>query len=432
MNRCPPTLRTLTAACLACSIFTASAHTLVENGRGKLNLDVEAMWSAMDIEENYDGRPGGSSWREGYVKYGLSGEWHATGTLYGAFNLTSSGTWGDGDPTGVTIGNERRTDYEDAYLGWRSGNLLPALGEDGLEISAGRRVITIGDGFIINDDALNFGNGVPGYNRGGGYNLAARKIFHRTAVVSIGGAQGLRGDAMYLKSGNRAQAKTGMYVANLAWIHGKDVDARFANDVQMQRDGMNLYSLRGSGNAGIEHLSLSFELARQYRSEVVGGVRTGNDDNATAWYTEAGWTFSDLTLSPSLSYRYTRYGASWDGMFTGFNRGFGTWFQGEVANNYAGPFNGNTGIHHLGLSLSPLENLTIGLLYFDFNTLKDRHLMDMGAREFDAYAEWAIGEHLVLIPILGVYRPDKDQSNGGLQFSGGNNLYSQIIVGLNF
>jgi len=240
-----PSLRTLAAACLACSAFTASAHTLIENERGKLNLDVEASWSAMDIEENFDGRPGGSSWREGFVKYGVSGEWNSAGTLYGAFNLTSSGTWGDGDPTGVTIGNERRTDYEDIYFGWRSGNLIPALGEDGLEFSAGRRVITIGDGFIINDDALNFGNGVPGYNRGGGYNLAARKVFHRTAVLSLGGNEGFRADLMYLKSGNRAQAKTGMYLANLeyvaeigtlgfTWIHGQDVEARFANDMQMQ------------------------------------------------------------------------------------------------------------------------------------------------------------------------------------------------------
>jgi len=195
---------------------------------------------------------------------------------------------------------------------------------------------------------------------------------------------------------------------------------------------MNLYSLRGSGNAGVENLFLSFELARQYRDEVAGGVRTGRDDNASAWYTEAGWTFSDIHWSPSLTYRYTRYGASWDGLFTGFNRGFGTWFQGEVANNYAGPFNGNAGIHHLGLKLNPLDNLSIGLLYFDFNTLKDRHVVDFSAREFDLYAEWAIGEHLVVMPILGMYRPDKDQSNGGVQFSSGNNLYSQLILGFNF
>jgi len=444
MSRIHFPFRKLAAACLACSALTVSAHTLVETEQGKLNLDIELMWAAMEIDKNFDGRPGGSSWREGYAKYGFSGEWNAGGTLYGALNIVSSGTWGDGDPIGFTIGNERRTDFEEIYLGWRSGSLLPALGEDGLEISAGQRIVTIGDGFIINDDGLDFGNGFgPELNRGGAYYLAARRAFHRTAVFSLGGSQGLRTDLMYLKSNNRAQANTGMYVANLeyvadvgtlgfTWIHGKDVEARFANDVQLQREGMNIYSLRGAGNAGVENLFLSFELARQYRDEVVGGVRTGNDDNATAWYAEAGWTFSDLTWSPSLSYRYTRYGATWDGFFTGLNRGFGTWFQGEVANNYAGPFNGNAGIHHIGLKATPLENLTLGLLYFDFKTLKDRDVADISGREFDIYAEWAINDHLVLIPVLGLYKPEKDQSNGGVQFSGGNNLYSQLIIGINF
>jgi len=444
MSRFHFPLRKLAATCLACSAFAANAHTLIENDQGKLNLDVELMWAAMDIDKNFNGQPGGSYWREGYAKYGFSGEWNAGGTLYGALNVVSSGTWGDGDAIGFTIGNERRTDFEDIYLGWRSGNLLPALGEDGLEISAGQRVVTIGDGFIINDDALNFGNGFgPEMNRGGAYYLAARRAFHRTAVVSLGGSQGLRGDLMYLQSDNRAQAKTGMYVANLeyindigalgfTWIHGKDVDARFADDFQMQREGMNIYSLRGSGNAGVDNLLLSFELARQYRDEIAGGMRTGNDDNATAWYAEAGWTFSDITWSPSLNYRYTRYGATWDGLFTGLNRGLGTWFQGEVANNYAGPFNGNSGIHHVGLKAAPLENLTLGLLYFDFKTLKDRDFIDFSAREFDIYAEWAVNDHLMLIPVLGLYKPDKDQSNGGAQFSSGNNLYTQLMVAVNF
>jgi len=444
MSRIHFPFRKLAAACLACSALTVSAHTLVETEQGKLNLDIELMWAAMEIDKNFDGRPGGSSWREGYAKYGFSGEWNAGGTLYGALNAVSSGTWGDGDPIGFTLGNERRTELEDAYLGWRSGDLLPALGENGLDISAGQRIVTIGDGFIINDDGLDFGNGFgPEMNRGGAYYLAARRAFHRTAVISLGGNQGLRGDAMYLKSNNRAQANTGMYVANLeyindlgtlglTWIHGKDVAARFADDFQLQREGMNIYSLRGAGNAGVKDLFLSFELARQYRDEVFDGERTGHDDNATAWYAEAGWTFSDIVWSPSLSYRYTRYGATWDGFFTGLNRGFGTWFQGEVANNYAGPFNGNAGIHHIGLKTTPLENLTLGLLYFDFKTLKDRDIVDFSAREFDVYAEWAINDHLLIIPAVGWYKPEKDQNNGGAQFSSGNNLYTQLMIAVNF
>jgi len=437
-------LTPLAAACIVCSALSAHAHSLVESDQGKLNLDLEVLWSAMKIDKNFNGRPGGSAWQEGYAKYGFSGEWSGSGTVFGGVNAVSSATFGDGDPIGFTLGNERRTDIEDAYLGWRSGNLLPVLGEDGLSISAGRRVVTIGDGFIINDDALNFGNGFgPEMNRGGAYYLAARRAFHKTAVLSLGGEQGLRADLMYLKSNNRAQSNTALSIANMefvadigtvgfSYIHGNSVDVRFADDMQRQRDGMNLYSLRGAGNLGVENLFLSFEAARQYRDEVIAGARTGNENNATAWYAEAGWTFSDIAWSPTLNYRHTRYGGTWDGLFTGVNRGMGTWFQGEVANNYAGPFNSNSGIHHLALKLAPMDNLTLGFMYFDFRTLKRRSSLDVSAHEFDLYAEWAITENLMVVPVLGLYKPEKDQSNGGTQFSRGHNLYTQLMAVITF
>ncbi|MCO6061928.1 hypothetical protein NG726_35465, partial [Pseudomonas sp. MOB-449] len=80
------------------------------------------------------------------------------GSLYGALNLLSSGTWGDGDAAGFTLGSERMTDVEDAYLGWRSGDLFPALGENGVDLSFGRQNLSVGDGFLVNGDSLNFGD----------------------------------------------------------------------------------------------------------------------------------------------------------------------------------------------------------------------------------------------------------------------------------
>lgn len=113
----------------------------------------------------------------------------------------------------------------------------------------------------------------------------------------------------------------------LTYIHGIDVDERFATDLQRQRKGMNLYSLRGAGSAGIDNAHFAFELARQSR----------RDGQENAGYAEAGYTFANLPWSPDLTYRYARYSKNWDGMFSGFNRGYGTWVQGEVAGNYSGP-----------------------------------------------------------------------------------------------
>ncbi len=71
-------------------------------------------------------------------------------------NLLTSGTFGDGDAAGFTTGDETETDFEDLYVGWRN---------EMFEVSAGSQNITIGDGFLVNGDALNFGKGfeaIPG------------------------------------------------------------------------------------------------------------------------------------------------------------------------------------------------------------------------------------------------------------------------------
>ncbi|MND43526.1 hypothetical protein D3C80_343220 [compost metagenome] len=432
-----PLFRLSTLALLIGATAQVGAYELYADDDTHLNADLEAVFGFFHSQENYaitgSKSEGSSSWREGYAKYGISFDQGlaGAGTGYGKFNLLSSGTWGDGDAAGFTDGSERTTKIEDAYLGWRSGQLLEALGEDGVDFSFGRQNVMIGDGFLINGDALNLGKGLADgeFNRGGAYWLAARKAFDQTAVLRLGGKDGLRGDLMWLKSDNRAQAKTEMLVGNLEHVSEagtlgltaidiSDVDEEFASPFQAERDGMKTYSVRGQGNAGVENLFLSGEYAWQDKKDV---------DDENAWYLEAGWTFSDVAWSPSVSYRYSRYSEGFDPLFTGFSRGYGTWFQGEVASNYAGPFNSNTQIHHVALKVTPLENLSVGALWFDFNTL-DRDLGNFDGRELDLYAEWAVSDNLIVMPVVGLYQPDRSAEEGGTQLGGDDsNLYSQLV-----
>jgi len=421
-----------------CAVHEAQAYELYSDDSRHLNADMVAVFGHFNSRKTYDGVPGGSTWSEGFIKYGLSGDQAlaGNGTAYGAFAMVSSATWGDGDPGGITDGSERTTKIEDAYLGWRSGDLFPVLGKDGVDISGGRQVIKLGRGFIINDDGTNGGKALAdgSLNRGGAYYLAARHAFDQTAVVRLGGQDGVHGSLQWLKSDNPIQADTEMAAGTLdyttkpgtlglTWIHGIDVNDRFASDFQRQRRGMNVYSLRGEGDAGIENASLAFEYAWQDKD-------TGPEK---AWYGEAGYTFADVAWAPKLTYRYTRYSQKWDSLFAGLSGGYGTWFQGEVAGNYAGPFNTNTGIHHVGLRATPLENLTVSALYFDFNTVRTRNEVNRDARELDVYAEWAVTPHLIISPLVGLYKPKKDASNGGTQINGdGTNLYSQITVAVPF
>ncbi len=435
-------IKQYTPLALALSIsFPTHAYELYNQNGSILNADLEAIFAVMHSDENYavfgNREAGSSNWREGYIKYGLSGsqELGDNGSLYGAFNLLSSGTWGDGDAGGFTEGTERRTDVEDAYLGWRSGNLFPALGENGIDISAGRQEVIIGDGFLIKGDGLNFGDVDLGadFDRGGAYYLAARKAFDQTAVLRLGGEKGWRSDMAWLKSDNRAQAETELAVATLehvaepgtlglTYIRGLDVNERFATPAQLERDGMDTISLRGVGSLGVENLNLSAEYATQDRS-------SGREN---AWYLEGSWTFADLPWSPTATYRYSRFSEAFDPLFYGMSRGYGTWFQGEVAGNYAGPFNSNTRVHHVGLKASPLENVTLGALYFDFDPI-DRDLGNFGGQELDLYAEWMVNDHLLISPVVGFYTPDRSADQGGLQLGGDDtNAYVQLVVGTFF
>jgi len=417
---------------------SAQAYELYTDNDTKVTGNFLAVYGMFNSRKNYDGTTGGSSWREGFIKYGLSVDQTlgGLGSVYGTANLVSSGTWGDGDAAGLTDGTERTTKFDEAFAGWRSGDLFPVLGKDGVDLSFGRQIITLGDGFIINDDGLNLGKGVADgeFNRGGAYYLAARHAFDETAVVRLGGKEGVHGSLMWIKSDNRAQAKTEMaastleYTAapgtlGLTYIHGIKVDDRFASDFQKQREGMNIYSLRGAGNAGIENAHFAFEYAWQDKD-------TGPEK---AWYTEAGYTFADLPWSPDLTYRYSRYSKDWDSMFNGVSRGYGTWFQGEVAGNYAGPFNSNTAIQHVALKVKPVAPVTIGALFFDYTTLHKGDALNLDGRELDLYAEWAVSEHLIVTPLVGLYKPKKDESNGGNQVGGnGTNVYSQLTVAVPF
>ncbi|WP_372740807.1 hypothetical protein [Neptunomonas sp.] len=413
---------------------TAQAYSLFSQDGTEINLDIEAVYGIFSSNKNYstlgEKTEGSSDWQEGYIKYGLSGSntFGTNSSFYAGLNLVSSGTWGDGDAAGFTNGSERETELEDAYLGWRSGNIIPVLGPDGLDISLGRQNFVIGDGFLVNGDALNFGKAFNGsQNRGGGYWLAPRKAFDRTTIVRIGGSDGLRGDLFWLKSDNLAQAETEMAGINveyvnsegafgLTYMEGLDVNEHYGYDY---RDSQQTLSLRYQGNAGVENLFLSGEFVTQDQgNENVTGV-----PDADAWYLEAGWSFVDLPWSPSLNYRYASFGDGYDPLFYGFNRGYGTWFQGEVGGSYAGPFNSGADIQHLAVRAAPTEMLSLGMLYYNFSDTENG-IMD--GQELDLYAEWVVTPSLILSPLIGFYKPDNSISTQ--LGENGINVYAQMIA----
>lgn len=427
----------LTAAITAAVAMPVHAYNLHSSDAGEVNLDVEAIFGTFSSQETY-GTVGlantGESrdWQEGYIKAGLSGTRNldSGAAVYGALSVLASGAWGDGDAMGIQSGDEREFDIEDAYLGFRN---------DMFDVSFGRQNLSFGDGFLINGDSLNFGEGldkaldgsVPGFeaDRGGAYWLAARKAFDQTAVVRIGGDSGLRSDLFWIESDNAAQASMEMAGINVEYvtekgtfgamyIDGLGVDKTEAEVMGLtHRDGQDTFSLRYQGNAGVENLFLSGEYVTQDQ-----GDNTREDGDA--WYVEAGWTFADVAWTPSVNYRYSTFDEGFDPLFFGFNRGYGTWFQGEVAANYAGPFNSDADVHHLAVKVAPMETLALGALFFDFSdTAQGSKAMD--GQELDIYAEWVVNDHLIISPLIGFYTPDSANSTQG---NDDTNTYFQVLA----
>ena len=422
----------LVATALSTPWGVASALNLKKTDATEINLDFEAILGLFHSEERYaqlHATPGSASWQEGYVKYGISGSTDAgPGRLFGAANLLTSATFGDGDAAGFTTGDESKTDIEDLYVGWR---------DDHVEFSFGSQNIIIGDGFLINGDALNLGKGfdaipgAPDFDRGGAYWLAGRKAFGKTAMLRLGYETGLRGDLFWLASSNPAQASmelAGLNVEHVAewgtvgayYLEGLDVDATEAAFLgYTHRDGQTTTGVRYQGSAGVENLFLSAEYTHQNQ-----GDNTRRDGDA--WYLEAGWTFADVPWSPSISYRFSQFDEGFDPLFFGFNRGYGTWFQGEVAANYAGPFNSNTRVNHVALKATPMPTLSVGALLFDFQGDTSNNL---NATEINLFAEWVVNDHLILSPVIGFYDPDKSAAQGGTQLgTADTSTYFQLLT----
>lgn len=78
------------------AISKVHAYELYSDESRHLNADMTAVFGQFNSRKNYDGTPGGSSWREGFIKYGVSGDQTlgGNGSAYGAFALVSSATWG--------------------------------------------------------------------------------------------------------------------------------------------------------------------------------------------------------------------------------------------------------------------------------------------------------------------------------------------------
>ncbi|WP_407305538.1 hypothetical protein [Acinetobacter sp.] len=411
---------------LAFSVIQANAQvTLPEDLKIKPYLDVTYGMFYSDKSYNNPDADEQNYWHEVYAKYGFTGEYQlANSALYGSLMGLSSATFGDGDAAGFSNGKERRTSLEQWTLGWKNSQAEDAT----LDVSIGRQNVLIGDGFIVAGDALNVGKGIADgeLNRGGGYYLAARRSFDFTTVIDFQLAEGLNTHWYYLESGNKAQYQPKLWATDWQYTAGKnDFGVTYLQVIDLDdplhesvREDLTDIAVRAKTKI-TEQLGLNGEFVYQEQKH----------DNENAWYVAASYSFDQLKYQPTVGYRFSSFSENYDPLFYGNTAaGFGTWFQGEVAGNYAGPFNSNARIHQVSLQASVQENLHLGVLAYQFDTIKkDQENLD--GHEIDAFAVWSPNKNINVIPLVGLYKPKKDINHLGTQvLNNGSNLYAQLML----
>ena len=92
-------------------------------------------------------------WWESLVRLGLEGSYTLPNsqTFYAKVDAVQANTFGGIDVGGTNdvYGDVSSLRFDKAYAGWRSGQLFSSLGEDFLDISLGRQLYTVGNGFLF-------------------------------------------------------------------------------------------------------------------------------------------------------------------------------------------------------------------------------------------------------------------------------------------
>ncbi|HVH55682.1 MAG TPA: hypothetical protein VM791_05490 [Vicinamibacterales bacterium] len=367
------------------------------------------------VEENLS-----DQWFEGYVKAALSAVYalDSSGALYGKASVVGERTYGS---VPAQFGHDVSSfGPEDLYLGWRSGNSLPGLGDNVVDVTIGRSQYQLGHGFLLYDGAAEGGSR-------GGYWTNARKAFQFAAIGRLRpGAHTM--ETFYLDKDELEEHDTGtrLWGANYEYRFGSQTTVGatylrlFADaDLNPDRDGLNVFNIRTYTAPLAKTPQLSFEF--EYASE-----RNGDALESNAWTLQAAYELTRLTWKPTLTYRYaffegdnasTTANENFDPLLPGFSD-WGTWWQGEIAGEYF-LSNSNLKSHLVRVHVTPLESLSGGLLFFDF-LLDDPQAAGPEvtasdvAFEIDAYAEWELNGNFTLSFIGAFADPGKavQQSSG--------------------
>lgn len=223
-----------------------------------------------------------------------------------------------------------RITLEDAYIGWKSGELLPSLGKDAIDLSVGSQSYRAGTGFLFYD------GGTDGGKRGG-YWLGWRTAFRFTGIARLKTGP-LLAEAMFLRPYDEPNTSTK--------LAGTNVEYRFGDRATLGAGYWNVYSSDDARRDGLHVFDLRADiqpLSRLPGLGVAGEIvreRNGSQNNSWGGFAQVDYNFQDaLRFSPYIEYRYASFqGDSGSGDNRGFDPlfyGFSDWNRGTSARSWA-------------------------------------------------------------------------------------------------
>ena len=374
------------------------------------------------------------------------------GRLSGVFTTTQLGLdfAGSNFIDGETRSPSKMT-LEDFYLRWTSGELVPSLGKDALDLSVGAQTYQVGPGEL--GQGFLFWKG--GYNGGrrGGFWVALRNAFQLTGLARLK-TEAFEAEAVYLRADEGDDVFTDIAGANLAYDFGQLLGLELAklgvgywnvfDSDNERRDGLNVI------NARVDLKPCRCLPGLRLTGEMVKEKNGARNDSWGAWG-ELGYDFQDVPWKPYLSYRYayfsgedlrTENNEAFDPLFYGFSD-WNYWFIGEISGEWVG---GNSNLHAsvLRLRANPTESLTAQLfwIYQRLDQLEgtqippggnpppnlDPRVLDITDNDFshevDLIFDWKLNDYLLMSFVGAVLVPLK----GGEEFFGDDEPWAQVMI----
>lgn len=386
----------------------------------------------------------GDDWFELALEPGLEGQLalgSGLGVLFGRVSGLLTLTTGGVDAAGSNLDprNPTHLALEDAYLGWRSGDAFPWLGEDAIQLSFGSQPYHVGSGLLFQTAAT---NGGPR----GAFWLAPRSAFALAGIARLE-THGVSGEVVFLQPNDRPNTTTQLSGTNWEYAFGEGgrygkVGAGYWQVYRSEtraRDDLSIYDVRAeltplAGRALLPGLRLSGELAVEVDRR---------ERRAHAWFGEAGYAFETLPTAPYASYRYAFFSGPdrraelcrFDPLFYGY-ADWGTWYVGEILGNFV-LTNSNVVLHTVRLRAAPLESLTLHLLfhYAELDRLPSEIVSRVSARaanvaaqpiaeELDLVVEWEATDWLSFAGAVGAAFPN----DAAKQFTGGSATWIHMML----